>query len=268
MTKRVLLIVVCATLSAPVSLFAQARIKTGLQILPGELPHIEARDHWIQYEFDLKEERFYVCVPRNYSGTEAFGILVFLSPSDECIGVPRGWETVLQDRKLIYIAPQRIGNGQPVARRGGLAVVSALKLSEFAKIDPTRIYVAGLSGGARVASCVAFSHPRLFSGVFAVCGINFCRKVERVNATQTDDYGWFTADQQRVLETKRRVKFALVTGSEDFRYGNILDIYRGGFLQDRYKVRLFDVPGMEHTLCPGTVLDDGIRWFDEAQARP
>ena len=71
-------------------------------------------------------------------------------------------------------------NKQQIARRVGLAIIGAMKLSEFAKIDTTRIYVSGMSGGARIASFAAFAHPNLFSSVFAVCGINFCRKVPRV----------------------------------------------------------------------------------------
>lgn len=236
--------------------------------MAGGVPHIEAHDPRVQYEFDLTQERFYVYVPANYTDTERFGMLVFLSPSDDWTKVPRGWETVLQQRKLIYIAPQKVGNNQPVARRVGLGVVTALKLCEFARIDPARVYVSGLSGGARVASRAAFAHPSLFSGVFAVCGVNFCRKVPRVHATEKDEYGYFSIDQPRSDETKRRVKFALVTGSKDFRYGNILDVYQGGFLRDGYKVKLFDVPGMGHTLCPATVLNDAINWFEEAPARP
>ena len=149
----------------------------------------------------------------------------------------------------------------------GLAIIGAMKLSEFAKIDTTRIYVSGMSGGARIASFAAFAHPNLFSSVFAVCGINFCRKVPRVKATQTDEYGYFSIDPRQADETKRRVKFALVTGPKDFRYGNILDIYQGGLLPDGYKVKLFDVPGMGHEICSAKILNDGLSWFEEPPPR-
>jgi hypothetical protein len=139
---------------------------------------------------------------------------------------------------------------------------------EMAKIDNKRIYVAGFSGGARVASYAAFLRPSLFTGVFGVCGLDFCQKVDRVKATGEDAYGVFSVDEQRAEEAKKKVKFAVVTGSKDFRYGNILDIYSGGYLKNGYDAKLIDVPGMEHTLCPGKILSDGLVFLDKAKVAP
>jgi hypothetical protein len=44
----------------------------------------------------------------------------------------------------------------------------------------------------------------------------------------------------------RQVRFVLITGSNDFRRGNILDIYHGGFSREQFQAKLFDVPGMGH----------------------
>jgi hypothetical protein len=263
MIRRVLLTVLCLMTLLHVSAFAQSRLKTGLQSLPGKLPPVKSKINGVQYDFDLSQEKFYIYVPDNFSDTESYGLFVFLSPNDDFAALPPGWEKVLQKRKLICIAPQKIGNSQDISRRVGLAVIAALKISEFAKIDKSRIYVAGLSGGARVASYAAFAHPDLFDGVFAVCGVNFCRKVPRVKATRTDEYGYFSIDKQHADAAKARVKFALVTGSKDFRYGNILDIYNGGFVPDGYKVKLFDVPGMEHQICSAQILNAGLNWFEK-----
>jgi hypothetical protein len=54
-----------------------------------------------------------------------------------------------------------------------------------------------------------------------------------------------------------------------FRYGNIRDIYTGGFRTDGYAVKLMDVPGMGHALCSPQTLNDGIAFCDNAtQAAP
>ena len=244
----------------------QRALKTGVQTLPGALPNIGVKDPALDWSFDLSQEKFYISVPRNYTGNQPFGLLVFISPSDQCIAVPPGWETVLQEKKLIFVAPQKAGNNQSISRRAGLAVLVAVKLQEMARIDTNRIYAAGLSGGARMASYVSFLRPNLFSGVFAVCGVNFARQVPRVKATQNDQYGYFSIDEKLVNEAKKRVKFVLVTGSKDFRYGNILDIYTGGFQKDGYIVKLIDVPGMEHTICSPKALSDGISFLDKKTA--
>lgn len=44
------------------------------------------------------------------------------------------------------------------------------KMMELCKIAPRRVYVTGLSGGARVACATAFAHPNLISGVLPMCG--------------------------------------------------------------------------------------------------
>ena len=102
-----------------------------------------------------------------------------------------------------------------------------------------------------MACYVAFLRPTMFSGVVAICGAEYCRQVPRVEATRNDPYGYFPLEQRRADEAKQKVRFVLVTGAEDFRYGNILDLYKGGFRKDGYEVRLLDVPGMEHTICRG-----------------
>jgi hypothetical protein len=45
------------------------------------------------------------------------------------------------------------------------------------------------------------------------------------------------------------VRFAFITGAKDFRYGNILDIYQGGFVKNGFQARLIDQPNMGHQLC-------------------
>jgi hypothetical protein len=99
--------------------------------------------------------------------------------------------------------------------------------------------------------------------VFSVCGVDFPRKVPRVKATKDDEYGYFSLGEEEVAEARKRVKFVLVTGSKDFRYGNIMDIYAGGFQKDGYTVKLIDVPGMDHAICSPKALRDGISFLDK-----
>jgi len=56
----------------------------------------------------------------------------------------------------------------------------------------------------------------------------------------------------------RQVRFALITGSNDFRYGNILDIYHGGFARFGFRAKLFDVPRMGHTTADAATLEAAL----------
>jgi hypothetical protein len=241
----------------------QMQLRTGVQTLPGKLPAAEQNGGGIAQDFELAKETFYIWTPTGSGATQPYGLLVYISPSDDCTAVPQGWASVLKERRLIFVAPQKAGNKQLVGRRAGLAVVAANKLLEMTRIDTNRVYVAGFSGGARTASYCAFVRPSLFSGAFAVCGVDFPGQVPRVKATKDDEYGSFSLGEQEVAEAKRRVKFVLVTGSRDFRYGNILDIYTGGFQKDNFAVKLIDVPGMTHTVCSAKALSDGISFMDK-----
>ena len=262
MSKRIVIAFVSLVLLLHVASAAQSAMKTGLQSLPGDNPRIAKQDPNIAYDFNLAQEKFFISVPKNYTGAQPFGLFVFLSPSDDSSSLPPGWGAVLESKKLIFISPQNVGNAQLVSRRAGLAIVAAYKLREMENIDTNRVYISGFSGGARIASYVAFVYPDVFAGAFAICGVNFARKVDRVKATEKDDYGYFTFDAKRAETARQKVKFVLVTGSKDFRYGNILDVYNGGFVKDGYDVRLIDVPEMGHAMCPAKVLADGLSFLD------
>ncbi len=70
-------------------------------------------------------------------------------------------------------------------------------------------------------------------------------------------------DPRRADEAKQKVKFVFVTGPDDFRHGNILDIYKGGFLKDGYQVKLLDVPGMGHAICSAESLSEGLGFLEK-----
>ncbi|MEI6491758.1 MAG: hypothetical protein WCO94_04345 [Verrucomicrobiota bacterium] len=235
---------------------------SGLQSLKGPAPQIESKDPNITYDFNLDGEKFFVRFPTGYNGVLPSGLLVFLSPADEFVDLPPGWAGVLDKNKLIFVAPQSVGNKQPTGRRAGIAVVAARKLQEIAKIDPKRIYVGGFSGGARIAAYTAFAHPELFRGVLDICGSEFPGKVEKVKATEKDEYGSFVLDEARIESARQQVKFTIVTGAKDFRYGNLLDIYRGGYEKNGYAAKLIDVPGMGHAICSDKQLAEALTFLD------
>ena len=237
----------------------------GLLTLTGKLPEIPDKvPQAADYQLKLEDEKFYLCVPPNYRGTEPFGLLVFIHAADE-MGLPPDWKPLLAKRKLLYIAPQRVGNGHFNNRRVGMAIVAICKMMETYRIDPKRVYVTGLSGGARIACLTAFIHPNLVSGVLPMCGAEFPGVVPKKLATRDDPYGAFQGDPKLVEKAKANVGFALISGPKDFRHGNILDIYNGGYAPQKYRAKVFDVPGMGHEMAPARVLDMALDWLERGR---
>jgi len=227
------------------------------------------RDPHVSYAFDPNAERFFVHVPEEYSGETAYGLIVFTDADSDSRQLPEGWQTVLDQRKFLYIAPQGAGNDQHSNRRLGLAVLGALEMMKHYRIDPNRVYAAGFSGGARMAGLLGFYQTDVFHGTIQNCGADFYKPVPVQSATSSADtagnpYGLFDATADEIAGA-RGVRFALITGSRDFRHGNILDIFNGGFAAEGFKAKLFDVPGMQHDTADGPTLSAALDFIEQSQ---
>jgi hypothetical protein len=224
------------------------------------------RDPNINYDLDPAKERYFVHVPESYTGTDPFGLIVFIHAGNEVGGLPDGWANVLDARKFLFVAAQDSGNDQYRDRRLGLAVLGTLEMMRRYRIDPNRVYVAGFSGGARMAGFLGFFQPGIFRGTIQNCGADFYKPVPKVNATSSLDtigkpYGLFQATADEIARA-RRVRFVLITGTNDFRRGNILDVFNGGFAREGFQAKLLDVPGMEHDICSGEILSAALDFIE------
>ncbi|MFN8609094.1 MAG: hypothetical protein U0931_16280 [Vulcanimicrobiota bacterium] len=230
-------------------------------VSPGRPPSLSGS---IDYRLNYEKEKFFVYRPSTYNPTETWGLIVYISPSDSCTSIPAGWDGVLKGNKLLFVSPQGAGNTCEMRRRLGLGVMAALEMTQTHKIDPNRIYAAGLSGGARTAGQLGFYQSDLFHGTIQDCGADFYKPVPSVKATNhTDsngnaDYGLFKASAREVQAARLNQKFVLITGPADFRHGNILDLYEGGFQPDGFTCKLLDVPGMGHEDCKASVLQQAL----------
>src|SRR5690606_27526447 len=122
-----------------------------------------------EHDVDLAAERYDLVVPA-HEPEGGYGVLVFVAPVAQ-FPLTRDWRLELERRGLIYVAAHRSGNTQNVLKRRiplalhGLAHV----LAEY-RVDRERVYVAGFSGGSRVAQRLAMGWPDLFRGVLLVGG--------------------------------------------------------------------------------------------------
>jgi predicted esterase len=219
----------------------------GLFNLPGEVPKDLPRGPLFDYDLKLEREQFYLFVPPNYRGREPFGLIAFVHAADQ-MNVPIDWKKTLARRKLLYIAPQNVGNNQKVPRRVLVTVVAIRKMMELYDVDPQRVYVTGHSGGAKVACFVAFTQPDLVRGAMPICGFLFPR---------------FDKDEKQWLEkVKSQVGFALITGSKDFNRQYIVADYNEKLVKENYRAKLFDVPGMGHQIARGQTLAAALTWLE------
>jgi hypothetical protein len=221
----------------------------------------------IDYGLNMVNERYYFYMPSNYSGSEPFGLIVYVPPIDDMQGLPPGWDSVLAQRKLLFLVCQRAGNSNYQRRRMGLAVLGALAVMHHYNVDRRRVYAAGLSGGARTACDMGFYQSDLFRGTIQDCGADFYRPVTARYANSQIDtngypYGRISVDSGDVASARSTVAFTLITGSGDFRHGNLLDIYNDGFQRDGFKAKLLDINGMGHQDCTAQTLTQALDFIE------
>jgi hypothetical protein len=104
-----------------------------------------------------------VYVPETYDPEHPAGILTYISPTQKG-SIPPQWKTLLDEQNLIWIGANNSGNKVRVQRRMAYALTAPAVINKSYQIDDARVYLAGFSGGGRVASMVAAEYPEIFKG--------------------------------------------------------------------------------------------------------
>lgn len=147
-----------------------------------------------------------VYVPPAYDPDDPPGLMVYISPTQSG-EMPRGWQSVMDERNLIYIGADRSGNSALVSRRAVFAMVAPTLIGKNYRLNRERIYVTGLSGGGKMASMVATDHAHLFKGAIYNCGVDFWddhppRRYEQIKQNR---YVFVTGTLDQALEPTKKV---------------------------------------------------------------
>jgi hypothetical protein len=206
--------------------------------------------------YDISAERFRVGIPSD-STNRASGLFVWVSPGDDP-RVPPAWATELAKRKLFFVSAYASGNERNAIDRCRLALDAACNLCRQHKIDPERIYIAGFSGGGRIASILGVSCADIFAGCMPMCGVDFYRDVPFGRGQSYP--ATYRANPQLLRRAREHGRFVLLTGEFDENRENTNATVERGFRAERFRhVRYMEVSGMRHTLPSaavfGTALD-------------
>ena len=185
-------------------------------------------------------------IPDSYDGSEAYGLVTFINSGNNG-GFKDQWTPVLDEAKLIWVAGDNIGNPISINIRMGMGMAAALRMQELYNIDPNRIYTSGNSGGARMAHNLAFIYPETFAGSMPSCGGSYIRRVDQDYETQNPD-----GHYESILNYPNNYlnyllpfdqRFANLTSYNDFREGDIMNIYHNGSEVDGLKGKFLETSG-------------------------
>jgi tetratricopeptide (TPR) repeat protein len=214
--------------------------------------------------YEIGEESFQLYVPPGDPPETGYGLLVWISPTGFGGFTRSGMEEVYERRGLIAIGADNAGNPRPVWDRWGMALDAVAGLSEVFPVNPDRVYVAGYSGGGRVASGLATCFPEVFGGGFSWFGVDHFHDLpvpDRPGKLWPRD---FQKPAPAVLERAReQSRFVLLTGEKDFNRSQTLAVHehlrRDGFRH----LTLYDIPGATHYFgVPPEWMERGIEALD------
>jgi hypothetical protein len=225
-------------------------------------------------DYELPNETFDVVVPDAYApGDAGWGLLVWVSPGGRG-SPPKAWLDTLAKHKLIWVGAQRSGNERAIWCRVGLAVDAAVTMQRRYRVEPSRVYVSGMSGGGRTASMIGLAYADLFAGGIYCCGVNFYRDVEappqpgeHLGPNQRRVYPKsLNAPPAKLLtQSKQNFRHVLLTGETDMNRESTQVMFDKAFKHDGFKhVEYIEVPGMGHELPPAEWFDKAIEALDAA----
>ena len=118
---------------------------------------------------NLADERYLLYVPSQHAPA-GYGVVVFVPPWSDA-RLPPGWAGALDRFGLIFVSAARSGNDESaLGRREPLALLAAHNVMRRYPVDPERVYIAGFSGGSRIALRLALGYPDLFRGAVLNAG--------------------------------------------------------------------------------------------------
>jgi len=185
-----------------------------------------------------------VFVPESYDPKLPAGVLVYISPSNSG-GIPDHWQAVIGDKNLIWVAANESGNSINPRLRIVYSLLAPAFVDKNYEIDTSRIFIAGLSGGGRVASMVAPEYPTLFRGAIYICGVNS-----------------FGRRSKQELERIRTGRFVFLTGSEDFNRSETKRVYNRYLRAEVENSFYLDIPGMGHQNPDAERFAEAIAYLD------
>ncbi len=216
--------------------------------------------------YDLADESFEVTIPSTYRDDQSWGLLVWVSPGPEC-RLPPAYYPLLARHKLLVAGPNKAHNERASWIRVGLAIDAASNMQRQYRLDDRRIYIGGLSGGGRISSITAGTHPQLFHGGYYVIGCNFYRDVAVPDQPGRMWPGSFKLPAGNLLaDVRTRSRHILLTGDTDANMPE-MKAYSAEFARDGFKhVHYLQVPGMGHTFPPTDWFEKGLVLLDTPPA--
>ena len=236
---------------------------------------------FVDYDVDPATWTYDVYVPPNYDGTKPYGVVVYIT-SDPTPGVVL--QTASNDKNLIWIAPRNVGNNQgDYTLRFGASLLALYRAKELFNIDSRRVYTSGKSGGARIASALAFYHSEVIKGTAPSSGFGLPRLNEvspdyitkpTLSTTPESFYnysaGWFFGVDASAINTTakgNKLRSYIMGRENDYREEYFVESFHCAYEPQGQTCFLYNAPG-EHTDPSDAEMEEAINYLDRDDLFP
>ncbi len=192
---------------------------------------------------DGYEDEYWAFVPESYSPAQAYGLLVWLHPSNTTMEATlyREWKTICEQRGIILLAPKTsTRTGWTPNQVEYVRDVVADFRSKY-NIAASRTAVHGLGSGGEFAASVAFRFPELFRGIALASAPLKTRPPEHTPEFQ--------------------VQFHLIYGDRDPE-GTLVQKTAAGLAALKFPVTLRKVADHRAGYPPSDAVEEMARWLD------
>lgn len=173
---------------------------------------------------------------------ERCGVVVFVKPT--AAGTPPAdWLEPLDRHHLAWISADDYGNDKPTAQRVLVAMMALKVAQQSINLDSDRAYIAGMSGGGRVASRIITQFPTRFAGAIFIVGADF----------------WLPEEPGLALAQTRGYVF--ITGSQDFNRREMHHVFERYRQAGMRRAWLMDLPDMGHEYPRAGVLERALDYL-------
>jgi len=227
----------------------------------GLAPELRARGELdVSGQYFAGQETFELFLPAAAVQGVPHGMLVWISSDPSgAIPVPE-WRRVLAAHHLIWVGPNRVGNEREIALRIGLALDSVRASRQHVALDEARVYIGGLSGGAKSAFRALLFYPEVFRGALLASGVEFYRAVAALSRGKGVLWPARIGLPTNLALAKSR-PVALTTGPNDFNYGQISDVVLGMREDSFAHVQIFSWQELGHAPPPAELFDRVLGWL-------
>jgi len=198
--------------------------------------------------YDSLKQSYELFLPPRKNPKTPMPAVVFVSAGDE----PAGWkafEPVCKELGVVFVGVRGAGNNVPTPRRCRVILDCLDDVRRQVPLDPDRTYMAGFSGGGRVACAVTFALPEQFGGVLSFGAGGELRGEPWLRHRAAD-----------------RLSVALVTGDGDFNRGEV-EKYVGPYWSGiGIRSKVWVRPKHGHALPPADAVTEAVRWLEAGKA--